>query len=68
MFRRRTCAILWELKVPDEICLRYVMGAEDSEGGCWVSYVQSVEDTCEDYVKATHSLCPFVNLKKIVHG
>jgi hypothetical protein len=25
MFRHRTCAILRELKVPDEICLRYVM-------------------------------------------
>jgi hypothetical protein len=34
MFRRRTCAILSELNVPDEICLRYVMGAEDSESGC----------------------------------
>jgi hypothetical protein len=28
MFRRRSCAIFRELKVPDEICLRYVMGAE----------------------------------------
>jgi hypothetical protein len=30
MFRRHTCAILREIKVPDEICLRYDMGAEDS--------------------------------------
>jgi hypothetical protein len=31
-----TCfgAILRELKVPDEICLRYIMGAEASESGC----------------------------------
>jgi hypothetical protein len=28
MFRRCTYAILRELKVPDEICLRYVMGAK----------------------------------------
>jgi hypothetical protein len=28
MLRRRTCAILRELKVPDEICLRYVTGAK----------------------------------------
>jgi hypothetical protein len=34
MFRPRTCANLREFKVPDEICLRYVMGAEDSESGC----------------------------------
>jgi hypothetical protein len=34
MFRRRSCAILRELTVPDEICLLYVMGAEDSESGC----------------------------------
>jgi hypothetical protein len=34
MFRRRTWVILSELKVPDEICLRYVMGAEDSDSGC----------------------------------
>jgi hypothetical protein len=33
MFRRCTCAILRELKVSDEICLRYVIGAEDSESG-----------------------------------
>jgi hypothetical protein len=43
MFRLRACAILRELKVPDEICLRYVMGAEESESGCWVSYVRLVE-------------------------
>jgi hypothetical protein len=35
MFRHRTCAILRELKVPDETCLRQVMGAKDSESGCW---------------------------------
>jgi hypothetical protein len=34
MFRRHTCAILRELKVPDEMCFRYVMDAEDSESGC----------------------------------
>jgi hypothetical protein len=34
MFRRRTCAILRELKVSDVICLRYVMGVENSENGC----------------------------------
>jgi hypothetical protein len=28
MFRRRTCAILKELKDPAEICLRYVMDAK----------------------------------------
>jgi hypothetical protein len=34
MFQRYTCAILREFKVPDEICLQYIMGAEDSESGC----------------------------------
>jgi hypothetical protein len=34
MFRRRTCAIIRELTVPDEMCLRYVMGTEGSESGC----------------------------------
>jgi hypothetical protein len=48
MFRRRTCTILREPKVSDEICLRYVMGAKDSQGGCRVLYVQSAEDTQHD--------------------
>jgi hypothetical protein len=33
MFRRRTCVIFRELKVPDKICLRYVMGAETCRSG-----------------------------------
>jgi hypothetical protein len=33
MFRRRTYAVLRELKVPDKICLRYVMG---EDGACTV--------------------------------
>jgi hypothetical protein len=34
MFRRRTCAIIREFKVLNDICLRHVMGVEESESGC----------------------------------